>query len=146
METLDCERGAGYRTQLLTRDHAEQFAACLEANPLFQDVEILESPRAKGDRRWYVAYAPATEEAREALLHRQQDRRIATALVEFDDYLIVPSGAGFYWVQGSTGHVYEVTDLTCTCGDFTHRCQGNGLRCKHQVALRAARREGRIAA
>lgn len=135
MEILS-RSGAQYRTRLLTQEHAEQFAACLRANVLFDGVMVYESPRAKGDRRWFVVYHPSDPAACEAILTRQQQQRAEKARVEADEYLIVPNDdRRFFWVQSASGKVYEVTDFSCSCPDYEHRCRQAGIRCKHQVAL-----------
>ena len=141
-------RGAAkYRTRLMTETHAESFAAALRANAQWDGVMVCESPRAKGERRHYVVYHPASAEAREAILARQEASRAARAEAELDEYLIVPAdGETFFWVASGSGNVYEVTDFSCTCPDHEHRCRAAGIRCKHQVALEAATERGKVLA
>lgn len=145
MEILS-RNGAQYRTQLLSQEHAEQFAACLRGNELFDGVMVYESERAKHEsRRWYVVYHPSNPDAREALLQRQEEKRAAKSEAEGQDYLFIKDqdSGRFYWCASTSGEVYEVTLLGgCTCPDLEHRCREAGIRCKHQIALEKAVERG----
>ena len=146
MELLS-KNGAHYRTKLMTETHAESFAAALRANSQWDGVMVYESPRAKGERRHYVVYHPASAEARDAILARQEATRAARAEAELEEYLIVPAdGETFFWVASQSGNVYEVTDFSCTCPDHEYRCREAGIRCKHQLALETAAERGKVLA
>lgn len=146
MDTLS-RHGAQFRTKLLCLPHAQSFAEALRANAMWDSVEVFESRRAKGERRWYVAYEPASDGAKKALVRRHQDRRAARATAELDEYLIVPDEGGrFFWVQSASGEVYEVTRFDCSCPDHEFRCREAGIRCKHQLALEAATEQGKVLA
>jgi hypothetical protein len=131
------KNGGQYRTRLMTQEHAEQFAACLRANSLFDGVMVYESPTAKTERRHYVVYHPSDPDACAAILQRQQQKRADKARAEAQDYLFVRDDqtGRFYWCMSASGEVYEVTDFSCTCPDFEYRCREAGVHCKHQVAL-----------
>ena len=141
MEMLS-RNGAQFRTKLMTEAHAESFAAALRANSQWDGVMVYESPRAKGEKRHYVVYHHADGAQRQALLQRQEDKRAARAEAELDHYLIVPNECGrFFWVQSTSGEVYEVTRFDCSCPDHEHRCREAGIRCKHQIALEVVTQE-----
>lgn len=144
MEMLS-KNGAQYRTKLMTQAHAESFAAALRANAQWEGVMVSESPRANGERRFFVVYHSADPQQRAALLERQEGRRAARAEAELDQYLIVPDeGRRFFWVQSASGEVYEVTRFDCTCPDYEYRCREAGIRCKHQFAVEAATEQGEV--
>jgi predicted nucleic acid-binding Zn finger protein len=108
---------------------------------------VSESPRAKGERRFYVVYHSADPKQRAALLQRQEDKRAARAEAELDQYLIVPDeGRRFFWVQSASGEVYSVTHFDCTCPDHEYRCREAGIRCKHQSAIEVAALSGAVPA
>jgi len=67
--------GLTYRTKLLTLEQAASFARCLSANPLFTEVAIEESTRAKSDRKFFLTYLPTNPERFAAMLGREQDKR-----------------------------------------------------------------------
>ena len=146
MEMLS-RNGAQYRTKLMTEAHAESFASALRANSQWDGVMVYESPRAKGERRHYVVYHSADGAQRQALLQRQEDKRAARAASELDQYLIVPNECGqFFWVQSTSGEVYEVTRFDCSCPDHEFRCREAGIRCKHQIAVEVATERGEVVA
>lgn len=35
-----------------------------------------------------------------------------------------------------TTHIYQVSETECECDHFRFRCLYNGIKCKHQIALR----------
>jgi len=146
MEMLS-KNGAQYRTKLMTEAHAESFAAALRANAQWDGVMVYESRRAKGERRHYVVYHPASAEARRAILTRQEGKRAVRAAAELDQYLIVPDEDGrFYWVQSTSGEVYEVTCFDCTCPDREFKARQAGISCKHMLALEIVTTHEEIAA
>lgn len=141
------KNGAQYRTQTLARERAEQFASCLRANPLFDGVMVYESSRAKHpERRWYVVYHPASGEAQQNLLNRQEDLRAAKAEAEGQHYLFVEDErtGRFYYCLSKSGEVYEVNLFDCSCPDHSYRCRAAGIRCKHRIALEVAHERGDI--
>lgn len=145
MVILSREIGAAYRTRCMSRSHAEQFAACLIGNGLFDDVQVLESAHARGEDRWYVAYRPRNPQARAALLQREQDERAQRARAEEQEYLFVRDGdTGGFLCQAASGEVYQVSLIGCNCGDATYRANPVGLVCKHSVALEHALERGGI--
>ena len=135
MQTLS-GNGSFYRTKLMDRTRAFQFAQCLEANPLFAAVEVEESKRSAG--KFFVSYVPSNPERRRELVAREQDKREAKAITEGAEYVFCldkDAGRPFWWCLSTSGEVYEVTPQACNCPDHTFRCGPNGLKCKHQLAL-----------
>jgi hypothetical protein len=134
-----------YRTKCLTLDAAARFAKCLVANSRFLGVEIAESNRANGDKRWFVQFRPQNPERQAEMRERQQTAREERAQVQqFAFCLDKDGGRPFYWCHSlASGEVYQVDaeGRGCTCPDFLHRCQPNGLKCKHALALLASDRE-----
>jgi predicted nucleic acid-binding Zn finger protein len=141
-------RGIRFRTRCLPHAQAERFAACLAANERFRDVEVVESARAKGERRHFVEFLPANPERLAAMLSRQQDARQQRADTEGRDYVFaLDKNAGRVFAHcfnPSSGQVYETTEHTCSCPDWEWRCSSLGLSCKHQLALAAALARGEV--
>jgi hypothetical protein len=135
-----------YRTRCLEIEQAAWFAKCLGANPRFTGIEIAESSRAKGERRWFVAFAPANEERQAAMVERQQTAREERAAArQYTFCLDKNSGRALFWCHSHhSGEVYEVTERTYSCPDHQLRCSRAGLRCSHQIALAAAIDRGEI--
>jgi hypothetical protein len=137
MVTLSSQ-GAHYRTKLMERQRAEQFAKCLEANPLFTSVTVEESRRSPG--RYLVSFQPANAERRVDMLVREQRSREARARAEGAGYVFcldTDAGRPFFWCVSTSGEVYETTVESCSCPDHHYRLRGTGLSCKHQLALSA---------
>jgi predicted nucleic acid-binding Zn finger protein len=137
MQTLSFA-GAAYRTKLLSATQAQRFAACLQANSSFSAVAVEESPRAKSaDRKHFVSYVPANAARRAEMIEREQDARVVRGFTEGSDYVFcLDDSHRFFWCLSTSGEVYEVTSASCSCPDHTFRCKPNGLKCKHQIALR----------
>jgi hypothetical protein len=70
-----------YRTRCMELEAAARFARCLTANSRFEEVTIEQSGRARGERRWFVAFAPSNEERQAAMVERQQTAREERAAV-----------------------------------------------------------------
>ncbi len=145
MQTLTRD-GVGYRTRVMTEQNAQSFAACLRANGQFTNVEVHEEPRAKGERRYYVAYQPSDPQQQQVLLQGHEEQRRARAESEGEQYLFVENSdtGRFFWCQSVSGEVYEVTLHNCTCPDAEFRCRTNGIRCKHSLALEKAQERGAV--
>lgn len=148
MLSISRSAGAYYRTRLLTADRAARFAACLSANAAFCDVAAVRSERAKCDVDHFVSFRPVSRERQAHMLERQQDTREQRAEEQGNSYQWVADkigyqwvadkigGRGFFWLLSTSGEVYEVHPAgTCSCPDFHYRCEPNGLRCKHLIAL-----------
>lgn len=131
--------GVHFRTKLQPQHRALSFAAALDANAKFRDVEVVESRQAKGDLRFFVRFRPVSEARCEVIRAQQQQSRDERALAQGSDYLWCPDKVGgrvFVWCLSTSGEVYEVTPgVSCTCADFEYRCAGSGLDCKHLIAL-----------
>lgn len=148
MEIVSTE-GVRFRTKLLAENRAKGFAACLERNPRFHDVQVHESTRAKNwYQRHYVTFAPASEERQQVMLDRQQASRQERAETEGLAYVFVldrDSIQPFCWCfNPQSGETYETTLFDCSCPDFRYRCQRVGMQCKHQLALAAAAERGDV--
>jgi hypothetical protein len=88
-----------YRTKCLELEHAARFAKCLGANARFAEIEISESTRAKGERRWIVEFQPANVERQAEMAERQQAAREERAATEGQSYHFVldkDGGRAFY--------------------------------------------------
>jgi len=129
-----------HRTKCLTIDAAGRFAKCLMANSRFTDITIENSPRAKGDRAWFVRFAPSNPDRLQDLLDHHQDARARRACEQaFTFCLDKDAGRPFFWCHShQSGEVYEVTEHSCNCPDAEFRLKGTGLLCKHSLALRNA--------
>jgi predicted nucleic acid-binding Zn finger protein len=68
-----------------------------------------------------------------------QAKRAVRGTVEGLGMSFKPNGIGKALVTATSGSVYEVSETTCTCKDFEHRCQGTGMACKHITAYRIHR-------
>lgn len=132
-----------YRTKCLSIEAAARFARCLGANQKFTGVEIERSNRAKGEKCWIVLFQPASEARQESLEQRQQDTRAQRAAAQaFTFCADKDSGRLFWWVfSHSSGETYEVSEHSCSCPDQTYNLRGTSLRCKHRLALAAAKPE-----
>jgi predicted nucleic acid-binding Zn finger protein len=132
-----------YRTRCLSIQAAGAFARCLRGNAKFTGIEIAESKRARGEKRWIVLFTPSNAARVEDMQERQQGSRAQRAVEQsFTFCLDKDSGQPFFWVHShQSGEVYEVTEHSCSCPDAAYRLQGTSLRCKHQIALTNARRE-----
>ena len=102
-------------------------------------MSIETSERAKSEKRYFVQFLPANVERVQEMLDRQQSAREERAQSqEFTFLLDKEHGQPFFccWSHGS-GEVYEIAGdgMQCSCPDYTFRCAGNGLKCKHIVAL-----------
>ncbi len=130
--------GANYRTKLMTADAAARFARCLSGNGRFAHVAVVESPLAKGEKRHFIAYRPASEARQAELLQDAQDERLVRAALQGHRYEFVldESGRYFHCLSLASGEVYQTTEHGCDCPDSTYRCQGAGIVCKHVHALR----------
>lgn len=128
------------RTKLMAFEAATRFARCLSANVRFAAVAIETSSRAKGEKRHFVTFLPASRERLEALAQRQQDARTERAFVqEFTFCADRDTERLFWWCYShESGETYETTEQSCSCPDAEYRCRANGLRCKHQIALSQA--------
>lgn len=62
-----------------------------------------------------------------------QEARVARALHSAGDYEIRPHD-GSYIVDGPRG-AYIVSETSCSCDDWLHRCSKVGAKCKHQVLV-----------
>jgi hypothetical protein len=129
-----------YRTKLLSIEKAGAFARCLMENSRFSDVTIENSPRAKGDRAWFVRFQPANPERIADMLERHQTARARRACEqEFTFCLDKDAGRPFFWCWShASGEVYETTEQSCNCPDSEFRLKGTSLLCKHSLALRNA--------
>lgn len=115
---------------------AERFAKCLRANRAFGNAFVAESHTAKSDRRFYVAYHPSNPERCAELLDGERGKREVKALTEGHGYLFLKSeDAEFWFCLSTSGEVYEVHPLGCTCPDWEFRARGAGIPCKHVLAL-----------
>jgi hypothetical protein len=130
--------GLTFRTKLLDAGQAQRFAKALTANVRFTEVTVETSPRAKGERRFFVKYLPARIERQEAMLERQQSAREERARTQ--QFTFVKDADHPFWhcLSHASGQVYEVTEHSCSCEDQTWRCGPAGLKCKHQLSLRFA--------
>lgn len=139
MESLT-HRGLVKRTKLMTSDRAWRFATCLMANRRFQDVAMVHSSKATGERRYFVQFIPSNPERQQDMKNRQEGSRAVRAWNEGSDYIWVPDkngGRAFYWLLSASGEVYEVEPHSgvCSCPDYQFRCAGAGIKCKHLLAL-----------
>lgn len=138
MECIVRQGALHHRTQLLTLSRAESFARCLLANPLFAAVAVQESKTAKGERRHFVQYQPASDSRYRELVQVQADTREQRAQQEAAGYLFVQSECRrwFYCWNLVSGDVYETTQQACDCPDFHYRGAALGP-CKHMRMLRS---------
>jgi hypothetical protein len=136
MEMLSSQ-GAEYRTQLITLQQAQRFAACLRSNKRFAGVRICESARARSEKRWFVAFSPSSTARAEAILHRQQDSRAARAVSQ--TFTFAGNSREVFVYSHKSGNTYSLDPdgYGCVCEDSIHRCQGKIL-CKHGVAWLAS--------
>lgn len=65
----------------------------------------------------------------------EQEARVVRAVQESGDYVFVELEGERFVCTSKSGKAYLVTGRYCTCPDYQHRCAGNDLRCKHQIAL-----------
>jgi hypothetical protein len=142
MQRITNRGSLSYRTKCMELDAAARFARALGANERFTEVSLEESPRAKSSKRWYVQFLPANLERVADMLEREQDARAERARTqEFTFCLDKNGGRPFFWCHSATsGEVYEVDGggRSCSCPDHLYRCQANGLKCKHVLALETA--------
>jgi hypothetical protein len=141
MLTVSQSAGITYRSKCLPEPKAVQFAKCVAANPRFTEVAIEKSGRAKSASCWFVTFKPVSEERQAAMFACQQTSREERALSEGSAYvwaLDKDGGRAFWWLMSASGEVYEldIQGRSCSCPDYTYRCQGAGLECKHIQALR----------
>lgn len=126
----------GYRTQLLPRDQAERFAACISANRRFQSVRVEESRRSQKADRFFVAYEPTSDTRSLELLTAQQDARVQRAYDQAADYAVVRDGELHYVINLKSGARYQVPiGGRCDCMDSQERCAGTVCRCKHETII-----------
>jgi hypothetical protein len=131
-------QGITYRTKLISGQQAESFARALTAHPSFIEVQVEQSPRAKGEKRFYVRYKPTSARCQEAMKDRQQSAREERAKAQLFTFVRDESGRYHHCLSHQTGNVYEVTTCSCSCEDKVYRAGPAGLRCKHELALQFA--------
>lgn len=136
--------GPRYRSKLLPLHRAASFARALSANSRFLAVEIQESPRAKGDKRWFVRYLPSNAQRVQAMVDRQQQAREERAAKEPFTFAQDPDHPFLWCHSHSSGEVYEVTARDCSCPDFTFHAKPLGLVCKHIIAGKEAVARGEV--
>jgi hypothetical protein len=141
-ERIDCRGKLTFRTKILTQQHAESFCKALQAHSAFIEVEVQESPRAKGEKRFFVSYLPAKLERQEAMRDRQQSAREDRARTQQFTFVKDSDHPFFHCLSHATGNCYCVTERSCDCLDSEVRCTPNRIPCKHQLALRFAIRAG----
>ncbi len=132
-----------YRTRCMEYEQAESFALCLKANrSRFTSIGVELSPRAKGQRAWFVTFQPVNPDRMADIGDREQAARIQRADREGADYIFVidtHSPRPFYrCFNPKSGETYELDHSTCDCPDHVYRLNkvsGFGIRCKHAVEL-----------
>jgi hypothetical protein len=145
MESFNAMSRLTFRTLCLTLNRAAAFARCLSGNPRFDEVEIIESKRARGENRWIVRYLPRNPDRQQAMLDRQQDARTERGHSEAFTFVADCDHPFYHCLSHASGEVYGVSAHGCDCGDAYYRLRGTGLRCKHQVALLLALERGEVA-
>jgi hypothetical protein len=138
METITQTGKLTFRTKILTQQHAESFCRALKAHSAFIEVEVQESPRARGEKRFFVSYLPARLEHQEAMRDRQQSAREERARTQQFTFVRDSDHPYYHCLSHATGECYCVTEFSCDCGDATFRCLPNNLSCKHMISLRFA--------
>jgi len=129
-----------YRTTMFrSLPRARAFARCLQANPRFRAVSVKEATSGTG---WHVIYQPSSQ-ARYAELYYQQyrQRELKGAQTEGRCYrfeLVTRGTDAYYLCQSVSKEVYDVTECSCSCPDWTYRGQKSGIPCKHIFAYHRA--------
>jgi hypothetical protein len=150
--TFETDGRIFYRTKLMSADRALSFVSCLSKNSAFAQVEAVWGTNCKPGQM-FVQFRPASVEAQTRQFATEQNKRVARAATEGTGYVFVASEpgfnprngkAGYYYCLSTSGEVYEVNHVGCTCPDYRFRCDNAGLLCKHQIACRNAINEGRI--
>lgn len=137
-ETIQAGRVV-YRTKLMTETRAAAFAACLTANGArFESVEVVRSERAKGDADHFVTFLPVSETRQYGMVVSQLEARAERAQAEGAAYLfLADKDAGrafFHCFNPVSSEIYEVSETSCSCPDWTYRASKIGVPCKHQLA------------
>jgi hypothetical protein len=138
METITQNGRLIFRTKVLSQAQAESFCKALTAHRSFIEVSVEESPRAKGEKRWFVQYLPANLTRQEAMRDRQQSAREERARTQQFTFVRDSDHPYYHCLSHATGECYCVTEFSCDCGDATFRCLPNNLSCKHMISLRFA--------
>jgi len=126
-----------FRTALLSQARAESFAAMLTANSRFESVLVNRSERAKCDKAFFVTFQPSSEARKDLIFMAQWDARKERGQGEGADYTFFADedNKGCYWVYNPISQeTYSTSIFSCSCPDYTYRCQRAGLQCKHQAA------------
>lgn len=126
-----------YRTRLVRNMQAAlRFAKCVEANPHFQQAEVVKSSQSKGEA-WFVTYRPKSADRQESLVERLQAERSARARKECGQYkwTSVTGKENTFYCKSKSGSVYEVSPTRCDCPDYVNHCHDLDIYCKHQIAL-----------
>jgi len=141
--TILTQNGAGHRTERLTRERADRFAKCLQANPRFDGVTVVENPNAKGERRFYVTWIPASNARQQDLRELHAAIQIGRGECQWMNYVVTATEtAGRYDVENQqNGETYQVqlhaaVGNTCTCPQWEARCRPAGIDCKHCEVVR----------
>src|SRR5689334_1775846 len=112
--------GANFRTKPLSREQAERFARCLQANSRFTEVNVNAS-RSPG--KFTVHYQPASDQRYRELLAGERAEREVKAVTEGSEYVFVLDKDGgrafFHCLNPKSGEVYETTEHGCSCPDYT---------------------------
>lgn len=126
-------QGLNYRTKPLAQAQAERFAQCISHNAAFTNVEVQPS---KSAGKFVVLYQPSNAQRLAELLDGEQAKREERAATEGQGYLFVLDDSSRYFhCLSASGEVYETTERSCNCPDWTYRGSKAGVACKHQIAL-----------
>jgi hypothetical protein len=127
--------GLNHRTKLMERGAAERFAACIGGNARFANVSVVAS---QSEGKFFVTYQPASDHRYQELARAEVDSRRERAAAQAEGYEIVqePEARFFYVLSVKSGEVYEATERSCNCPDYTYRGSRTGIPCKHQLMLR----------
>jgi hypothetical protein len=135
-----------FRTKNLPLSIAANFARCIEANKTrFCDVAI--TPAKTKEEKYFVQFRPVSADRQGAMYEAQYNARIERAQAEGMDYIFWqdPDFPNSHWCFNPTsGETYQVTPFSCTCADYTYRCDRAGLKCKHQQAFQLQADAGRL--
>lgn len=108
----------------------------LDANPRFQGAHVEESSRAKDPAcRYFVCFLPAAIERQAEMLSREQSARAARAAEQEFTFELLSAPDTWLCLSHHSGNCYVLAPGRCTCPDFTYRCAGTGMSCKHMIAL-----------